>query len=1617
MSRLALLPVVVALLLVACPAAAADAEPPIDLILAVDVSLSMSDCPNTRTTGPDGKAGGYSSSDPDGVRWDGVQFLLDTANDADRVAVVLFRGDAVLLTAGIPGHQGGFVTMKDGRGKLKDAIRRVREYEQGYRDLPKQDGWLTEKAGGSVVGEKLAGWEKAPLRAGEPDEKDRESFLPVPSGGGERWVWLGSGTSNLNTLQAIDRWKLLVPPGDGPRKKVVMVFTDGADGVNPAYVGHRSAKEKWADGTGARESGTAGEPRVLLWSPEQSDHAVRQMEALAARRLAADAAGRKAADEADKTARAATRKKTAEVMKLFRVAAADVFTFGWDSDLDHAMLREVVADARPENGKDFRGAYYFARDSVGVFRELQRVGWELRGRWTVTAAATEATDGETRFTTPAPEACRDLGALVYTRVGTRARAPTAVKLPAGGAAVTVFESRSHTYLRFPPNATAQPVAVAHPPRAEPVCEFGLRPKFLSVGWADPNPSERYTLLDAVPVAVAFALADEDGTPVPKDLFTADMFTATARVFRGAENGRPEVSFPLPLTRVVSAGAGWTYAAEWDVGRAVRDAGGNAAGFEGEWMVEAEIRTAADKFKDHPLGQARRTLLRRPFRVGGYPGLRFADGGRQVSNLGSGAGKGTVTLELATAYAPDGPILLPSGLPLTADARWAADGLPALATPAFTGTKGRARAAVPLDFTRFDWAKVPAAGRRIDLTFAAQLPTGPARATAAIDLEKKPYPLKLSAPGLVFDLSGDPPDGEDATATDALTARLDTPLTDTAAVVGDGKLGAVTFTRLDGDGGPKSVVLKCELKPTAVRGLAELRDEGRAPLVVSVSGTDGKRLPAGRYRATLNLAHADGSATQVTRTPLTLTVLADQLRVRFTGVRDDRLEGAALAGTTAVWPVELNLALAGKGTAVRATAAAVLDSPRAAEGVTLPPPHLTGVKAATALAAAGGLGARFDLLPAGATETKFLLALTVPPSVDDGDYRFPLEFKLDAVTDRKEAKSYLVVSDTAVAVRRYGLKSEAVPPIEVTTGQPATAAVVVRPEIGGKVRWTATVLDEPGATAAAGRPWHDAVELAEAGKSPAQCVLTRPHDPVRRKTATEPFADGRPKEFVLKVASAGLPPGRYRCRIRLTPTVDPAGDAKPGESPPPVSDAGAAFDLPVEVIVRGLTPTLTVNRDKGELVAAVTAVKAEVGGWVLRSREFPGWNQPLTLRQAAVDDITARFTASVPFPTGRGGPCVFELGPANEAAAATLTEVLPAQLELDRQLCADGETVTVRLRLTAAAGLPPAVVVFRTGGDPNTPFARVTLADDGKGPDAAAGDFDYAGQFTFPAESAAQFGEYEVRAVPAGKATYPTRDVRCVLGVSRKAASRTDTLEYSKGIFEALYGPDAVTAADLATVKVTAINNPRYRVQVRYLVAGADAAGDQFLKGKVGPTTDAFDPGTHLRATATAPGGDGADAGPLSKEVPVSFGVKAELSDAAKAAVEAGDRHASLENVCGVVLVVTVTGTDSQGNTVGWEGSFPYAVKAKSFAYRTGLVWGLGALVVLPIAGWLLVRWVRRKRKQNEDRVAAGAVGTGDLLDAPKRRPPTTGPMPATPPRPEGDPPPRRRPPPTGDLFD
>src|SRR5258708_4526178 len=58
----------------------------------------------------------YPASDPEGMRWDGVHFLLDIARPEDRVALVLFSGDAHVITAAV--DPSGFVAIgQDGKGR------------------------------------------------------------------------------------------------------------------------------------------------------------------------------------------------------------------------------------------------------------------------------------------------------------------------------------------------------------------------------------------------------------------------------------------------------------------------------------------------------------------------------------------------------------------------------------------------------------------------------------------------------------------------------------------------------------------------------------------------------------------------------------------------------------------------------------------------------------------------------------------------------------------------------------------------------------------------------------------------------------------------------------------------------------------------------------------------------------------------------------------------------------------------------------------------------------------------------------------------------------------------------------------------------------------------------------------------------------------------------------------------------------------------------------------------------------------------------------------------------------------------------------------------------------
>src|SRR4051812_39280116 len=63
-----------------------------DLVLAIDVSQSMVE----RWKASDGST--RRPSDPGGIRWDGLQFVLDVARPGDRVALVLFRAQAEVIT-------------------------------------------------------------------------------------------------------------------------------------------------------------------------------------------------------------------------------------------------------------------------------------------------------------------------------------------------------------------------------------------------------------------------------------------------------------------------------------------------------------------------------------------------------------------------------------------------------------------------------------------------------------------------------------------------------------------------------------------------------------------------------------------------------------------------------------------------------------------------------------------------------------------------------------------------------------------------------------------------------------------------------------------------------------------------------------------------------------------------------------------------------------------------------------------------------------------------------------------------------------------------------------------------------------------------------------------------------------------------------------------------------------------------------------------------------------------------------------------------------------------------------------------------------------------------------
>jgi hypothetical protein len=181
------------LLAAAAAPAAEPADRPQDLILAVDVSFSMTEAFESR-----GRM--VPASDADGIRWDGLRFVLDVARPQDRIALVLFRGEAVVVSQFI--DPSGFVELsrsydrfkgKSGRALLEGVLTEIQQKDQeAVKKKERNEEYVLDSLGGVKV---------------------------------EMWP----GTSTKLTLDTIRDKGLLAAVDPGKRPTWVLVFTDGVD--------------------------------------------------------------------------------------------------------------------------------------------------------------------------------------------------------------------------------------------------------------------------------------------------------------------------------------------------------------------------------------------------------------------------------------------------------------------------------------------------------------------------------------------------------------------------------------------------------------------------------------------------------------------------------------------------------------------------------------------------------------------------------------------------------------------------------------------------------------------------------------------------------------------------------------------------------------------------------------------------------------------------------------------------------------------------------------------------------------------------------------------------------------------------------------------------------------------------------------------------------------------------------------------------------------------------------------------------------------------------------------------------------------------------------------------
>jgi hypothetical protein len=346
-----------------------DVDLPLELILAVDVSLSMSQ------EFPDSMKVLKQANDPRGARWDGIQYAIDTSKDTDRISLVVFRGTPAFLTSLLDNT--GYITLGKlyddprtlgkkiiGRDLLKELVSEIqkleRQFAQNYLQT-KENEELRKKLG---FYESMAVFEnEIPL-----------SFFKK---GATKML---TGTSNVVCLKAIAKSGLIPNQADPNKRRFLFLFTDGQDEFPIADLEKVKIPENLADKI---------ELKDLTYVQDRKNISADTLQEWLGKLLD---------------------------FSRFSQSRTPVISFALGEYCDNELLRGVSNLSRGEKAKDGDNrerlaSFYQSKDCVELLTVLQEVVLELRHDWKLPIARST-----NQFVVPQLPLWKEVGILVYRRL-------------------------------------------------------------------------------------------------------------------------------------------------------------------------------------------------------------------------------------------------------------------------------------------------------------------------------------------------------------------------------------------------------------------------------------------------------------------------------------------------------------------------------------------------------------------------------------------------------------------------------------------------------------------------------------------------------------------------------------------------------------------------------------------------------------------------------------------------------------------------------------------------------------------------------------------------------------------------------------------------------------------------------------------------------------------------------------------------------------------------------------------------------------------------------------------------------------------------------------------------